>query len=487
MPAPKIRSKDQNQQQLRDKKQHWNASYKDFSQRLKAFKDGLNGRGNTKLGLPPSNIKEPLPTEIGSFLNQLASEFQSIVGEAGNIITEQQQYARTRRRKNPKTAPQAVQAPIQQQPTQETNPLAILGSQKLLFKEAGKLGRLWQYITSVFSSKKFNKQRVGLLRQAADLYYSLLDFENEILAFGINNIPNVVSTHKKVKYNLATFSGTFEGVVEMIAKSGEAKVVAKEKPAEEHYYQEGEEDKPAEQNAEIEPSTFAQIEHDKHLLFNSNLAKDAIIELNKLMMEYKREPDPQTKSMWLDRVVDFHDQLVRSLIAEAKKKYGANTNIKSVQDIVNLIKKSTKSTMAETVSDYIIKTSHNKFTRYLKRKLVELAPGSRTATVRLETLDIVEEMKNLVKKMMDILQGVSIEGSTSLGELKTHLAAMEEDMLRIKKPLHILNVFFMKDFFSKNEKTKQNKGKKPDLTEDEAMMDYVLKRKLKRELSEDLG
>lgn len=222
-------------------------------------------------------------------------------------------------------------------------------------------------------------------------------------------------------------------------------------------------------------------------MFNNNLAKDAIIELNKLMMEYKKEPDPQTKSMWLDRVVDYHNQLVRSLISEAKKKYGQNLNIKSIQDIVNIIKQNTKKTTAELVSDHIIKTSHNKFTRYLKRKLVELAPASKTATVRLELLDIVEEMKNLVKKMMDILQKVSIEGSTSLEEVKTHLDAIEEDMLRIKRPLHILNVFFMKGFFAKNEKKKKQKGKKPEISEDEAMMDYVLKRKLKRELAQDLG
>ena len=487
MPAPKVKSKDPNQQKLRDKKQHWNGSYRQFSQKLKAFKDGINGRGNAKLGLPPSNIKNPLPAEIGSFLNQLASEFQQIVGEAEGIITEQEQYARTRRHKKLKTAPQAVQPPAQEQPTQETNPLAILGSRKLFLKEAGKLGRLWQYITSVFSSKKFNKQRVGLLRQAADLYYSLLDFENEILSFGINNIPNIVSTHKKVKYNLATFAGTFEGVIEMIAKSGEAKVEPKVAPKEKPTQEQEREEEPTEEEIEIEPSTFAQIEHDKHLMFNNNLAKDAIIELNKLMMEYKKEPDPQTKSMWLDRVVDYHNQLVRSLISEAKKKYGQNLNIKSIQDIVNIIKQNTKKTTAELVSDHIIKTSHNKFTRYLKRKLVELAPASKTATVRLELLDIVEEMKNLVKKMMDILQKVSIEGSTSLEEVKTHLDAIEEDMLRIKRPLHILNVFFMKGFFAKNEKKKKQKGKKPEISEDEAMMDYVLKRKLKRELAQDLG
>jgi len=92
------KSRDTIQQALRDNKKGWNAAYKEFSQRLKAFKDALNGRGSSKYGLPPSDIKLPLPQELVGFLSELSSNYSQLAQEALRITQEQQHYSETRRK-----------------------------------------------------------------------------------------------------------------------------------------------------------------------------------------------------------------------------------------------------------------------------------------------------------------------------------------------------------------------------------------------------
>jgi hypothetical protein len=490
MPAPKVRSKDQAQQHLRDHKREWNSVYKDFSQKLKSFKDGLNGRGNAKIGLPPSNIKEPFPAEIGSFLNQLAGEFQQIVSDAGSIISEQDQYSKTRRKRKPKVPPvqtQPIQQPTPQAEEKAAEQLARLGNaQYTLEKDAtSKLSRFWQYVSAIFSSKRFNKQRIGLLRQAADVYYSLRDFEESVLTTGINNIPDMVSKHVQLKYTFNMFMGTFEGVVEMLARSAESKATSQVK--EQELIQPP---KPEQQNKpQTEPTTpnitpsLEKIKTDLHLLFNNGFAKQQIIELNELFKEYKEEDDPHLKAMWENRIKEFYQKIMNSLINEVQKRYGP-VNVRSAEDIVNLVRKNVK---AESISEYMVKNA-GAVSRFLKRKLIQLAPSSKTATVRLEIIEIVDEMKNIITKIMDVLEHTTIEQESSLEEIKKLIETLGEDFLKIKRPVHVLNVYYMKDFFSKKQKEiHKGKGKgAPPITGDEEMMDYILKRKLQRELSRDI-
>lgn len=82
---------------LRAAKKNWNKAYKEFSQRLKNFKDALNGRGSSKYGLPPSNLKNPLPPELASFLSELTSNYTALSDAAHHIMQQQEEYSHTRR------------------------------------------------------------------------------------------------------------------------------------------------------------------------------------------------------------------------------------------------------------------------------------------------------------------------------------------------------------------------------------------------------
>lgn len=92
------KSTDPVQQTLRDHKKNWNLAVKEFIKRVIAFKRTLNGRGDTNYSLPPSTIKDPLPSEVGSFMNQLANDFELIVSEATKIQQEQDSYSKNRKK-----------------------------------------------------------------------------------------------------------------------------------------------------------------------------------------------------------------------------------------------------------------------------------------------------------------------------------------------------------------------------------------------------
>src|SRR6266404_1510853 len=99
MPLNPNKAKDQNQLRLREHKRNWNSSYKNVSQKLKAFKNGLNGKGDVKNSIPTSDIKDAFPPEVGSALSQLSSDFQKLVSDANSIMKEQDSYSKTRKKR----------------------------------------------------------------------------------------------------------------------------------------------------------------------------------------------------------------------------------------------------------------------------------------------------------------------------------------------------------------------------------------------------
>ncbi|HVI43185.1 MAG TPA: hypothetical protein VM577_21465, partial [Anaerovoracaceae bacterium] len=79
------RSNDPAQESLRQAKDAWNQEVKSLIAGLIAFKQGMNGRGNPKAGIPPSSIKDPLPPQMGQYLNGIATHYSKIVDDAKKI------------------------------------------------------------------------------------------------------------------------------------------------------------------------------------------------------------------------------------------------------------------------------------------------------------------------------------------------------------------------------------------------------------------
>jgi hypothetical protein len=92
------RSADPIQEALRQKKENWNADVSLLIAKLIAFKRGINGRGDYKAGLPATKIQNPFPPEVGSYLNDVANDYIKVVHHAKDIIDSQSQYSVSRQK-----------------------------------------------------------------------------------------------------------------------------------------------------------------------------------------------------------------------------------------------------------------------------------------------------------------------------------------------------------------------------------------------------
>src|ERR1019366_5296289 len=423
MPQPaNNKPKDPKQMMLRQHKREWSDATCALIANIIAFKRGLNGRGDAKVCLPPSNIKEPLPGEIGSFLNQLTTEFQKIVADAEGIISEQEQYAHTRKKRQPKPKKQVPlqnATPTAQQPAVEpempsnqssvVDTLSRLGSveeETLKAIASSRLTRLWQYMTAIFSTKEFNRQRLGLMARSVGLYRGLLDVENDILNLKITSIPESVSKYRKFRDDFNILVGIFQGVMEMVANKAGIKPEKnefKQEPIDKQHQEEQgiEEDKFSpipEEQVPVGDAEINKIKSDLHLIFNAGLGNTAVMPISAAITEYEKETDPNMQSLMKDRIVEGYKNIIRSIVNDVQKKYGPTT-INNLQDVLNLIRKNR--TTASMMDEDLIKFAHNSITRFLKKQLEKAIPFNETANIRLEIISNIDNMKSILKRLIN--------------------------------------------------------------------------------------
>ena len=502
MPDAPGKPKDSAQTRLRAHKRQWNAAYKDVSQKLKAFKNGLNGKGDTKYSLPPSDIKFPLPNEIGSFLDGVAGEFQALLTDAHSIFQEQETYSRTRRKRKPKApnAPTpsepsaAPQAASPSPPDQVENTLSRLGAKHNAMLEAygsNKLTRFWQYLKSPFSRKPFNKQRIGLLSLCSDLYYSLLDFENEILSLKMNSIPKSLSEYQASRSTFDAIKSSIEKLAVAMEKKEQvqneaaptAPVAAPSVPAPSPSIKEiapAPHSSPAPSVRTPETDVKKILDH-IHVIYDTQLANRTVMQINSLIQQYKKEPDEHVKAMLKDRINESYLHMMKSITNDIQKKYGPAT-IRNPQDIINLVEKNRQPHKDASFNEQMIKEAHSGLTRFLKRQLVKARSYDKTAGHRLEIAETIQEIKKLIQKMMN-----SLESGLDPEALQGFLEALDENMRSINKTLSILITLYEQEFY-KNEKVKSHKLRKKDEEEPDLdqFTDYLMRRKVRRDMSKGI-
>jgi hypothetical protein len=162
-------SNDPVQEKLRSSKDVWNKErVKPFIHSLIEVKKAINGRGSQSLGIAPSNIKDQLPEQIGSILNELASSFSTIVSDANHIIDAQKYYSEHRRKPQPK------------------QPLAVTTDfQPELIANASWAGsRMWARVSLLKKIDRTNRRlRLEMLNSGAEISKALKGFEFDILNY----------------------------------------------------------------------------------------------------------------------------------------------------------------------------------------------------------------------------------------------------------------------------------------------------------------
>ena len=519
-------SNDPKQQALRTVKRRFNIGYKNFSQRLKGLKDGINGRAS-KVGIPASNIKDPLPGEVGTVLEQLASEFAQLVDSAHSIIDEQGMYSKTRRKKQPKHRQQEM--PTAEAPEQEAGggeklveQLSRLGSadEDILISEASnRFTRLWQYIKSPITGRsEKERHRIQLLKLFADTFYRTLDFENAVLIPDLGHMPETVNTFQLLRYSFDSVKDSFlvyrdkdvrekariaeEHEKKRAEEAMQANEEAEEpeaKPQEEQVAQKPEQNeeqaKREEANRESVLASLRKTEEELGLVFETFGWSSVGNVLSIIAMFLKRASSNYQAFMKQKTVVDKkiselagNEQYWKDLMKAAAKRYGKDkfANIKKKADLMARLKQAVAENWpvidgsggkrAAEGSDRIVKLSHNVLTRALRRQLIKLIPFNKTAVHRLDIVANLDKIKHELKEAMS-----SIEKGIDVKALKDRIKTIDELLNETTSLVRIINVLFEQKTFEERKKRKTRTGEEYD-----PISDFLMRRKLRRDLHRGL-
>lgn len=454
----KNKTRDPRAEALKAIKKNWSAQVSTLISRLIEYKKSINGRGSTKIGIQPSRLKDPLPEAVSATLQQLASDFQKIVSDAEGIISAQQNYSATRRKRQPKqpkapqqpgaTAPPA--APTAPEAPTEANPLARLGSFDAEIEKlaSNRLTRFWQYLSSVFSRKEYNSQRLGMLSLSADLFYNFLDFENAVLRLGEKNIPSTINKFQNMRNTFIALRKLFENVAKDLAEKAKQEGVVAPVP-QQQTEQPVTQEQPSEEKEEVinldegdeddeDPNSIYldQIKHNINNAKGKGLVKPKdIAEISGMISSYQNESDERTKELWLHQIKEEYSNLVEMM----------------------------KNKQANALNDKIVKVSHNALTRFLRKQLVKAIPFDKTAAPRLRGAELAAEAKKTIKRLMDVL-----EKDLSVDEVSILLGEIEKQIAEMGQVVSILNVLYKERFSRGNEGSKD--------------LDFALRRKVRRDL-----
>jgi hypothetical protein len=457
-------SKDQNQLKLRQHKRRWSDGTSAFISKLIAFKRGLNGRGDAKAALPPSSIKEPLPAEIGAFLDGMAGEFQRLVADADAIISEQENYSRTRRKGRPPGQKQPAQQQ-QQKPEQPNDKIVdtlsrVANDEQLVSEASNRLTRLWQYTKGLFQSGNHNKLRLSMLSIAADLRRQLIDLENKVLVLNIPSIRNAIEAYQITEYKTSDLRKMLSYLVKL---QGDAKQNIKNQT-------------PAANPVPGKLSnpknmTIEEIERAVHLLSTLVIGnKNQLMDIVSKIQQYKEENDKEFKKTILIAIRMDYQTFLQSIFNDVQKKYGPITDINAIIPTI-------ESNFGKTAS--VEKVSSNRLTRFLKRQLVKTLGYNKTSGIRLNVVEIIADTKVVLDHLMN-----SLEDGIDLGEIAKQIQEIDKNLLKMKEPMSILATMYESDFLKSKRTNRKKKG--PQDMENDQFMDFLTRRKIRRDISKGI-
>ena len=469
MPKQRRKSNDPVQEKLRADKDQWNKQTSALISKIIEFKRGLNGKPSGDI--PASSIKDPLPSQIGGAISQLSSEFQELVSGAQQIISEQGNYSNTRKKKQPKkpNSPAPQKPPVEVGGGIEQALSKLNYSQYEMIKEASMLGNFWQFFSSLFSKKEYNKQRVGMLRLAEYSLYNISEFENEILKLNINSVPNAIVKYQTIKYSFESLQKSllyFVSIKEKREAEQEKERIKAEKNKEgggstgEGENQEGGGfpgiggGSTSHAWSELHPSfrehslALEKIKFNMHTISNLGMDKNKIMQLQTLISDCVSEKDEQTKDMIYDRVVDLYNELLRNFYNKVREDTGET--VSSLEGAIAALQKK-----SENINEKIEKRAANSISRFMKRQLIKALKFNRAAPFRLEISNSLDDIK---KHLKDIVK--SLQKDIEVKEIDASLKEIKVLFEEIKSPIGILNSMYRQEFYKRDKKKNRGSGKK---------------------------
>jgi len=444
-------SEDPVQEALREHKSQWNQDTSLLIAQLIAFKRGLNGRGEPRVGLPPGSIKDPVSPEVGRYLEQLAENYQRVVSDAKSIIDEQAQYAENRQKNKKEVS--GVTASFEDEMVKYAS---WWGSRAWTHAKAYGNPKYW------FFRDEDIKDRLRLLRLSEKLKENLEEIDNDLVSSGKDAIPTAI-------YDFIKFSEIFEKLlmpklnnmvsrhakmIEEEKKNPLEKIIVKETPSDLGQKDELVEDsikKPSEEDVDNPIAEFSGQQEDytdeiipkKQNLNKTDVNINRVIEINDDLLD-------ATEVLGFMKMLNIDDEKIplfkiqfrklKSLAESVKNKYkkvkqsndeaelyslqkiyiellnlysdfskdvaeflGLDKNLDWTFSVLSAKAKERLKNKLSHLSPEFQKMATNSLNRWLKKQKMKLFPNT-TQQLQIECSDKIKEIIRSIDKFQDLLE-----------------------------------------------------------------------------------
>lgn len=187
-------STDPVQEKLRQNKALWNKDVSLFINDLINFKKTMNG-APSKFFMEKSLIKEPIPADPATIIGTLAGDFQELTQKGNGLITQQLEYSKTRRKKQPKTeiVPEAaVSEPVATSPDLSKQLAAFQNKYDLVSEASNPITRFFTRLITptrgISEAARVRRYRMSLLNACVKTYRELNKLQVAIVGSSTDSI-----------------------------------------------------------------------------------------------------------------------------------------------------------------------------------------------------------------------------------------------------------------------------------------------------------
>jgi gluconate kinase len=320
----------------------------------------------------------------------------------------------------------------------------------------------------------------------ADLFYSLRNFQNEVLTININNTPNLIQSFQSARYSFSSVHKTITRLEEII---GREKLKEQKTPQQENV--------PTEEQPQSKPQPSPKPTAPVETPVSRKNAKDIVIRMGnearvmsgaglgepfatqiiQFAGHYSTTPKDAERRVIKARMHELRKEMLDTIEAKHGKITATNTLQKIVSDAVAKTNEAAAKKEASTIMTQITKEGHNVLTRFLKRQLTKLRPGNETASLRLDISNSIDEAEKELRRVMD-----SLHDTVDIALLNGGIDNLKAILENIGKPLKVILSLYERDLMKDPENRQKFRGRNQSITGDPSI-DLLMKRRIRNDLS----
>jgi hypothetical protein len=442
-------STDPIQEKLRQSKAVWNKEVSTFVNDLIHLKKLMNGWPN-KFHMEKSFIKEPIPADPATIIGSLAGDFSDLAQKGNNLVKQQLEYSKTRKKKQPKqlNLPLGTPSPEPYSHIQDSKkdlskqlslPLAASFEEKyeLIAEGSSPISRFFARILSpawgIGEAARIRKYRRSLLDACVKTYKDLGKLQVEIVGSSKNSLSN---SNKVLHKTWTDWMEIYRGYT--LYKSNMPKEV---KDAG------GDISMPDKDGEEFAPKPAGNAKSVKSPAPNKDLAmvakimtdykksvgkfaadRDLFIELSNSFTSFTMAPDVAGKQEAAKNIISLYDNILTSL----NEKYETSEN--TLEEIASL-----KGSMAAVKSSntiYLEKVAQDFLRKWIGRTRHELSffDDKNKSNYRLDIYKEAGELRKIIDQIMN-----SLEKDMKIDELDPLIIDVNKKITSLRGIMRALN------------------------------------------------